>query len=83
MNRCPECNRTVGINDNYCDECGSKIIKNNVLNYLEAGISFFAIGFSVLAVIISCFSSASDPSTDQSVTGLYIIFGIPITKICT
>lgn len=78
MNRCPKCSRQVGPDYIYCDECGAKIIKNNILNYMEAGLSFFAIGFSVIAVIIFCFSSASSPSNDPSVTGLYIIFGIPI-----
>lgn len=78
MNRCQKCKKSVGTDYNYCDECGSKIIKNNILNYMEAGLSFFSIGFSVIAVIIFCFISSSDPSTDQSVTGLYIIFGIPL-----
>lgn len=93
MNICKNCGKEIVGPDEYCSNCTFKInnkeekriikesFKKSQFDKLEKNFIILIIILTGLYVIISCFMALYSPKVDQSVGGLYIIFGIPIGLI--
>ena len=79
--KCEKCGKIINEHINYCDNCGNKIEytvpQKTIIDKLVTTTMLLVIIVLGLYVIISCLTLTSSPKTDGSVSGLYVIFGIP------
>ena len=85
MKHCKNCGKKIEIDTNFCSNCGNKIIykqykqlKNeNIIDGLEIRFIGLTLFFMLLYVFLSCGHLATSSNVDGSVSGLYILVGVP------
>ncbi len=94
MKKCPNCNSEISNDFSFCTECGKPVINDNksveikktkidAMGFVSAFPILVALMVALFYVFKSCLAMSSSPSTDGSVSGLYVIIGIPIGLVMT